>query len=39
MWKKPAQKSIRDTSVDMWLISFPLVNVERDRDVSRRERL
>jgi len=39
MWKKPAQKSIRDTSVEMWLISLPFVKVERDRDVSRRERL
>lgn len=39
MWNQLAQKSIRDTSVDMWFTSFPFVNVDRARDVYRRERL
>lgn len=39
MWKKPAQKSILDTSVPMWLTSFPFVILVRDlpeRTMARR---
>jgi hypothetical protein len=39
IWKKPAQKSMRETSVEMWLTSFPFVRVPRAREVSLRERL
>lgn len=39
MWKNPAQKSILETSVEIWLTSFPFVSVERARDVSLRERV
>jgi hypothetical protein len=38
MWKKPQQKSIRDTSVEMWLTSLPFVSVLRARLVRRSER-
>lgn len=38
MWKKPAQKSIRETSVDIWFMMRPLVSFERALDVSRRDR-
>jgi len=38
MWKKPQQKSIRETSVDMWLTNLPLGKVCRARVVKRRER-
>ena len=34
-----AQKSIRETSVEMWLMSLPLDNVVLARDVRRRLRL
>lgn len=37
MWKKPAQKSIRETSVEIWFTNFPFVNFERARDVSFRD--
>ena len=38
MWKKPAQKSILDTSVEIWLTSFPFVSVDLAREVSFNER-
>jgi len=38
IWKKPAQKSMRDTSVEMWFTSFPFVSTDRERDVSLRAR-
>lgn len=38
MWKKPQQKSMRDTSVEIWLTSFPLGRVDRARLVNWSER-
>ena len=36
--RKEQQKSMRDTSVEMWLTSLPLVSVARAREDSLRER-
>ncbi len=38
MWKNPQQKSIRETSVEMWLISLPVDKLAREPVVRRRER-
>ena len=38
IWKVPQQKSIRETSVEMWLINLPLDSLARAPVVRRRER-
>ena len=38
IWKKPALKSILETSVEMWLTSLPFVSVDRALAVRRNER-
>ena len=38
IWKMPQQKSIRETSVEIWLINLPLDSLARALVVRRRER-